>query len=90
MACLAPGRTTVSKAVRRRLTVRFGQMILDSEQTRALREKQAEPLFGVLGRIAVSAATNGRLMRFVRASSAGYSCCGHLALVWSDDYSRTS
>ena len=38
----------------------LGQLILDSEQTKALRDKLAEPIFGVVGRIAVAAATSGR------------------------------
>jgi hypothetical protein len=41
----------------------LGQLVLDSEQARALRDKYKEPLFGVLARIGVSAGSKERMAR---------------------------
>lgn len=38
----------------------LGRLVVDQEQATALRKKQAEPLFGVVGRLAIRAATKGR------------------------------
>ncbi len=60
----------------------IGNLVLTSEQVRALRQKHAEPLFGIVGRIAVTAATRRRAevlrqqlvgaLQLVRAPGAGF------------------
>jgi hypothetical protein len=44
----------------------WGKPVLDAESSRALRAKQAEPLFGVVGRIAVAASRPGRREQLLR------------------------
>lgn len=73
---------TASKQAKSQLFLEIDRPVLDAEQTKALRDKQAEPLFGVVGRIAIRAASRGRTrvlrqtvmgaLQLVRAPGVGF------------------